>query len=265
MQARTIKQLVFHSPPNRVHALLALGAVVVLAATVLVIALADDHEGVVVNNDNQQNVVVAGTSEPPPESVIGIQGSVGDDEACGTVYVPEPKLDTVMRTTDLAAVNALAEGHRYPSVMITAQAVGQDAVLLTGMRLVDLRIAPPPADGGLFSPACGGSDAPPRNFKVDLDRPNPLVRPTPVMNLDLTSTVPAESFPFKVSGADPEVFHVIVAREQPCDCRFALEVDWVVRGRAGSSRVDNGGAGFRLVVGSSVPAYAANGDTWVRK
>ncbi|MEU7280987.1 helix-turn-helix transcriptional regulator [Streptomyces sp. NPDC045431] len=131
-----------------------------------------------------------------------------------------------------------------------------DAVVLEALhvRVVD-RAAPLPWTAYRMDNGCGGAVTP-RHFAVDLDRPRPLARP--VDGLDASGaevrTIPAVSFPYKVTSSDPEEL-LVSARTAGCDCRWYLELEWSAGGRSGTVRITDGGKPFRTSGTAGRPAY----------
>ncbi|MFF9867941.1 helix-turn-helix domain-containing protein [Streptomyces sp. NPDC013953] len=131
-----------------------------------------------------------------------------------------------------------------------------DAVVLHALhvRVVD-RAAPLPWNAYRMDNGCGGAVTP-RHFAVDLDRPRPLARP--VDGLDASGaevrTIPAVSFPYKVTSSDPEEL-LVSARTAGCDCRWYLELEWSAGGRSGTVRITDGGKPFRTSGTRGRPAY----------
>ncbi|MCP2258789.1 hypothetical protein LX15_002487 [Streptoalloteichus tenebrarius] len=80
--------------------------------------------------------------------------------------------------------------------------------------------------------------------------------------------IPAKPFPFKISRRDSEVFQLNLTRAAPCDCSFALELDWVLHGQRGSTRIENQGKPFRVLVGAdTLPHYRWDpaSSRWTRR
>ncbi|MFV0129792.1 helix-turn-helix domain-containing protein [Streptomyces sp. HMX112] len=131
-----------------------------------------------------------------------------------------------------------------------------EAVVLQALhvRVVD-RAAPLPWYAYRMDNGCGGAVTP-RHFAVDLDRPRPLARP--VDGLDASGaevrTIPAVSFPYKVTSSDPEEL-LVSARAAGCDCRWYLELEWSAGGRSGTVRITDGGKPFRTSGTGGRPAY----------
>ncbi|MEU4448944.1 hypothetical protein AB0K14_38775 [Actinosynnema sp. NPDC050801] len=119
-------------------------------------------------------------------------------DGCSGFYFSQPKAQEALATTDPERLPELAEGRAPMPIRITAQAKGGEDVLLTGMRLVESTVSPPPTTGLVLDPICGGTPVTPRNFQVDLDRPDPTVKPIPMIgDTDDETGYPAVPFPFK--------------------------------------------------------------------
>ncbi|MEU0231967.1 MULTISPECIES: helix-turn-helix transcriptional regulator [unclassified Streptomyces] len=97
-----------------------------------------------------------------------------------------------------------------------------------------------------------GSGVVPQTFAVDLDRPQPGVRPVAGKNGDIV--VPAEDFPYKVASNDPQVLRFDVTTKAH-DVSWYLEVDWSSGDRRGTIRVDDGGRPFRTSALAGRPSY----------
>lgn len=132
---------------------------------------------------------------------------------------------------------------------ITNQTSSSESVLLMGMRVLVLQRKPAPTTGIVVSTGGCGSGIRVRPFSYDLDKTN-----SPIIAKAFRGGPSAVTFPFKVSPNDPEVFRLAV-RDTTCDCRIAVEIDWVVAGKAGKTLLNNGGAGFWIVAAPTVPAY----------
>jgi len=123
-------------------------------------------------------------------------------------------------------------------VYVTVQGSTSDVVVLTRMRVrVQKRLSPPLAT--VIDPCwmCVGAPQPIRAFNLDLDSPNPVLKPDPASR-------ETTNFPYRVSNSDPEVFK-ITADTSNCDCRWKLYLDWASGGKSGSLTIDAGGQPFR--------------------
>ncbi|MFI9207530.1 helix-turn-helix domain-containing protein [Streptomyces sp. NPDC053253] len=141
------------------------------------------------------------------------------------------------------------------------------AVVLQGLHVrVVGRAQPLPWSAYRMDNGCGGAVTP-RHFAVDLDRPRPLARP--VDGYDASGaegrTIPAVSFPYTVTSADPEEL-LVTARTAGCDCRWYLELVWSSEGRSGTVRIGDGeGKPFRTsgIKGRPVHEYDPVGRRWI--
>lgn len=124
---------------------------------------------------------------------------------------------------------------------ITLQSDSSTAIVVTGVKIKILTKTPPPIKGTVILPdGCGGLMSP-RSFNVNLDDLQPEAQPAPGKD---SATAPAD-FPMKVSADDPEqvVLNVATVRHH---VRFAVIVEWVSGGEAGSKTLDNDGQGYEL-------------------
>lgn len=181
---------------------------------------------------------------------------------CGHTYVVDRAPRAVAPPPVAADSGAWAQTHGAVHggealVRITLQGRSpSDAVVLHALhvRVVE-RAAPLPWNAYRMDSGCGGAVTP-RHFAVDLDRPRPLARP--VDGLDASGaevrTIPAVSFPYKVTASDPEEL-LVSARTAGCDCRWYLELEWSAGGRSGTARITDGGKPFRTSGTRGRPAY----------
>lgn len=159
-----------------------------------------------------------------------------------------------------AALGAVHAGET--GVRITLQGRDERAVVLEALRIrvVERRA---PADGRVhrMSSGCGGALTP-RTFDVDLDRQRPVARSVP--GNDTGEPIPAVSFPYRVSAADPEVL-LVTARAARCDCDWVAELRWSGGGRSGTVRIDDDGRPFRTsgAPGRPVHDYDHGAGRWV--
>lgn len=131
---------------------------------------------------------------------------------------------------------------------ITNQTSSRESVLLTGMRVLVLQRKPPPTSGIIVNSGGCGSGITARPFWTDLNKPN-----SPII-AEAVQGYPPVTFPFKISPNDPEVFRLSL-KDTTCDCRIAVEIDWVSGGKAGKTILNNGGPGFWIVAAPKVPTY----------
>ncbi|MFZ4297890.1 helix-turn-helix domain-containing protein [Streptomyces cinereoruber] len=169
------------------------------------------------------------------------------DRAPGTVPPPPPPQDHRSWARSLGAVDG--GGMRLE---LTATGRTADSVVITrvNVRVVG-RSAALPWSAFSMGEGCG-SGVTPQTFAVDLDRPQPGVRPVAGQNGDIT--VPAKDFPYKVASDDPQVLRFDVTTKAH-DVRWYLEVEWSSGDRRGTIRVDDGGRPFRTSATAGRPSY----------
>jgi hypothetical protein len=114
-------------------------------------------------------------------------------------------------------------------VRMVVEAVGESAVLLTGLRPVVLRRE---HATGQLNPHLGAVET--RQFEVLLDTHPPTLHAL------------GRDFPFKVTEDDPEVFDLVV-RTDDGQVHWVLDLEWVSAGRSGVYRVDLAGHPFRTI------------------
>ncbi|MFD5326678.1 helix-turn-helix domain-containing protein [Streptomyces sp. NPDC127092] len=148
---------------------------------------------------------------------------------------------------------------------VSVQGKGAAAVVLQGLhvRVVERRAALPWA-AYRMEEGCGGAVTP-RRFTVDLDRPRPVARSLDGYDASGEGrTLPAVSFPYAVTAAEPEEL-LVSARTAGCDCRWYLELEWSSEGRSGTVRItDEDGRPFRTsgTTGDTL-SYDASGGRWI--
>ncbi|WP_329026209.1 helix-turn-helix transcriptional regulator [Streptomyces sp. NBC_00690] len=147
-------------------------------------------------------------------------------------------------------------------VRLTIQGLGEQAVVLQGLR-VRVAAQRPPQRRNVYgmSLGCGGTMTP-RMFDVDLDAARPTALSVP--GNDSGVEIPAASFPYRVSARDPEIL-LITARTVTCDCDWYLELEWSSADRSGTVRIDDAGRPFRTssVLGGPAYLYDTNDRRWV--
>ncbi|MGW3118510.1 hypothetical protein ACWDBW_15465 [Streptomyces sp. NPDC001107] len=136
------------------------------------------------------------------------------------------------------------------AVDITSQTSSKEAVLLVGMRVLDLQRKAPPTTGIAVADGGCGAGVDVRPFWADLDKSDPLI-------IAKAAAHPPVSFPYKISSSDPEVFKLTL-ENTTCFCAFAVEIDWVAAGKAGRTILDNGGRGFLSSAAPKVAAYTVD-------
>ncbi|MEU1226920.1 helix-turn-helix transcriptional regulator [Streptomyces sp. NPDC005828] len=205
---------------------------------------------------------------PPPPLTWTVASHVWQN-GCGHTYLLERRPGPPPAAAD-ARRWAVARGAVHGGetlVRVSVQGKGAAAVVLQGLhvRVVE-RGTPPPWTGYRMDEGCGGAVTP-RRFTVDLDRPRPVARALDGYDAsgEEGRTLPAVSFPYAVTAAEPEEL-LVSARTAGCDCRWYLELEWSSEGRRGTVRIgDEEGAPFRTsgVKGRPVYAYDSAGRTWI--
>ncbi|MFJ4867143.1 helix-turn-helix domain-containing protein [Streptomyces sp. NPDC088757] len=178
---------------------------------------------------------------------------------CGHTYLvertPPPPPEAADARSWAAARGAVDGGETL--VRVSVQGRGAAAVVLQALhvRVVE-RGAPLPWAAYRMDDGCGGAVTP-RRFEVDLDRPRPVARALDGYDASGQEgrTLPAVSFPYAVSAAEPEEL-LVSAGTAACDCRWYLELEWSSEGRRGTVRIgDEDGAPFRTSGAKGRPVY----------
>lgn len=188
---------------------------------------------------------------------------------CGHTYLvertPPPPPEAADARSWAAAQGAVDGGETL--VRVSVQGKGAAAVVLQALhvRVVE-RGAPLPWAAYRMDDGCGGAVTP-RRFEVDLDRPRPVARALDGYDAsgEEGRTLPAVSFPYAVSAAEPEEL-LVFAGAAGCDCRWYLELEWSSEGRRGTVRIgDEDGAPFRTsgAKGRPVHGYDSVGRAWI--
>lgn len=191
-------------------------------------------------------------------------------DGCGHTYLvertPPPPPGSADARSWAAAQGAVDGGETL--VRVSVQGKGAASVVLQALhvRVVE-RGAPLPWAAYRMGGGCGGAVTP-RRFEVDLDRPRPVARALDGYDAsgEEGRTLPAVSFPYAVSAAEPEEL-LVSAGAVGCDCRWYLELEWSSEGRRGTVRIgDEDGAPFRTsgLRGRPVWEYDSVGLRWVR-
>ncbi|MFJ5710151.1 helix-turn-helix domain-containing protein [Streptomyces sp. NPDC093105] len=188
---------------------------------------------------------------------------------CGHTYLVERTPPPPPEAAD-ARRWAMAQGavHGGETLLrVSVQGKGAAAVVLQGLHVrVVGRAAPLPWPGYRMDDGCGGAVTP-RRFEVDLDRPRPVARALDGYDASGQEgrTLPAVSFPYAVTAADPEEL-LVSARTAGCDCRWYLELEWSSEGRRGTVRIgDEDGEPFRTSGAKGRPLYGYDsvGRAWI--
>ncbi|MFF9339614.1 helix-turn-helix domain-containing protein [Streptomyces sp. NPDC014773] len=206
---------------------------------------------------------------PPPPPLTWTVASHLWKDGCGHTYLaertPPPPPEAADARSWAVAQGAVHGGETL--VRVSVQGKGAAAVVLQGLhvRVVE-RGAPLPWAGYRMDEGCGGAVTP-RRFEADLDRPRPVARALDGYDAsgEEGRTLPAVSFPYAVTAAEPEEL-LVSARTAKCDCRWYLELEWSSEGRRGTVRIgDEEGAPFRTsgVAGGPVYGYDSAGRAWI--
>ncbi|MER5306302.1 helix-turn-helix transcriptional regulator [Streptomyces sp. NPDC002773] len=212
------------------------------------------------------------TPEPAAEPPAPLTWTVASHlwkNGCGHTYLvdrtPPPPPEAADARSWAAAQGAVDGGETL--VRVSVQGKGAAAVVLQALhvRVVE-RGAPLPWAAYRMDDGCGGAVTP-RRFEVDLDRPRPVARGLDGYDASGQEgrTLPAVSFPYAVTAAEPEEL-LVFAGAAGCDCRWYLELVWSSEGRTGTARItDTGGRPFRTsgIAGRPVHEYDAVGGRWI--
>ncbi|MFE5509371.1 helix-turn-helix domain-containing protein [Streptomyces sp. NPDC056529] len=207
-------------------------------------------------------------AEPP----VPLTWTVASDlwkNGCGHTYLvertPPPPPEAADARSWATAQGAVDGGETL--VRVSVQGKGAAAVVLQALhvRVVE-RGAPLPWAAYRTDDGCGGAVTP-RRFEVDLDRPRPVARSLDGYDASGQEgrTLPAVSFPYAVSAAEPEEL-LVSAGTAGCDCRWYLELEWSSQGRRGTVRIgDEDGAPFRTsgAKGRPVHGYDSVERAWI--
>ncbi|MCF3961666.1 hypothetical protein [Streptomyces fuscigenes] len=143
----------------------------------------------------------------------------------------------------------------WPVVSATLQAKTDQAIVVTGAKISVLSQGPLPKRGMVVDVTGCGSGLDPRAFDLDLRTSPAILKPT-IEHTAQGGTVKSRNFPFKVSSGDPEQFAFNV-RHVTGDVRFAITLTWVSDGEPGTTRLDNGGRGYRVMsLPKNLPHYS---------
>ncbi|MFC8789946.1 helix-turn-helix domain-containing protein [Streptomyces cinereoruber] len=253
--------------PRRTPSLLT-PLLVTAAVALVVLALAAALLGRPSRTPSAPTTAPTSSPSPSPEKeqplpftwTIGSQLWQGD---CGYTYLVDRAPRAVAPPPVTADARAWAGAHGAVHggetlVRVTVQGRSPStAVVLHALHVrVVGRAAPPPWDAYRMGEGCGGAVTP-RHFAVDLDRPRPLAKPVDGHDASgaESRTIPAVSFPYKVTASGPEEL-LVSARTAGCDCRWYLELEWSSGDRSGTVRITDGGKPFRTSGIAGRPAYA---------
>jgi len=138
--------------------------------------------------------------------------------------------------------------------VITVQGTGDQAVILTDLR-VDVVRRQPPLAGINLQEACGDVFAA-RYFEAALDEDPPDVGPSIDVRDQGGEDIPHDpiDFPYTVTASDPEQFWIIAWTES-CYCEWTATLEWRVGEKVGETTVRDGDEPFRVSATSDAPAY----------
>jgi hypothetical protein len=185
---------------------------------------------------------------------------------CEGLIVSNSLLESLPERDELTAEWAYKNGGASANniVTLTVQGNSEDAVVLKGIHIVDLELAPAPSDVSAIVPcAGGGGHLDRRYYELVLDKP-PKLTARPGRSEDDEITEPVKDFPFKVSRSDPEYFEFDIAAGPSCLCSWKIGLDWTSRGRSGTTIIDRKFSSIRNVVSDAAVSshYLQNDGTW---
>ncbi|MFB7834776.1 helix-turn-helix domain-containing protein [Streptomyces sp. NPDC056056] len=205
----------------------------------------------------------------PPAPLTWTVASDLWENGCGHTYLvrrtPPPPPEAADARSWAAAQGAVDGGKTLVRVSVQGKSAAAVVLQALHVRVVE-RGAPLPWTAYRMDDGCGGAVTP-RRFEVDLDRPRPVARSLDGYDASGQEgrTLPAVSFPYAVSAAEPEEL-LVSAGAAGCDCRWYLELEWSSEGRRGTVRIgDEDGAPFRTsgAKGRPVYGYDSVGRAWI--
>ncbi|MFE5657229.1 helix-turn-helix domain-containing protein [Streptomyces sp. NPDC056517] len=207
-------------------------------------------------------------AEPPAPLTWTVASDLWKN-GCGHTYLvertPPPPPEAADARSWAAAQGAVDGGETLVRVSVQGKSAAAVVLQALHVRVVE-RGAPLPWAAYRMDDGCGGAVTP-RRFEVDLDRPRPVARALDGYDASGQEgrTLPAVSFPYAVSAAEPEEL-LVSAGAAGCDCRWYLELEWSSEGRRGTVRIgDEDGLPFRTSGAKGRPAYAYDsvGRAWI--
>ncbi|MFB6622172.1 helix-turn-helix domain-containing protein [Streptomyces sp. NPDC056374] len=205
----------------------------------------------------------------PPAPLTWTVASDLWENGCGHTYLvrrtPPPPPEAADARSWAAAQGAVDGGKSLVRVSVQGKSAAAVVLQALHVRVVE-RGAPLPWTAYRMDDGCGGAVTP-RRFEVDLDRPRPVARSLDGYDASGQEgrTLPAVSFPYAVSAAEPEEL-LVSAGAAGCDCRWYLELEWSSEGRRGTVRIgDEDGGPFRTsgAKGRPVYGYDSVGRAWI--
>jgi hypothetical protein len=176
--------------------------------------------------------------------------SVGGPETSTHYYWPgsEDVLNTALTSghslTTESGISELAS-----TITITLQTASTEAVLIKGMRVVNVQRRTNPRAGLFVNVPCNncGAHGDTRYFSIRLDDRSPQVV------ADASGTPGGYYY---VTAGSPEEFQIGVI-DHSCDCTFDLAVDWIDQGTDRSTLLSNAGLHFHTMGSDGLPWYRA--------
>lgn len=177
----------------------------------------------------------------PPELEVYATDVLG----CGPRYFDQPIGSLQKRATEVRSKGGVHIPTTDDPVVLhtTLQGESGQAIVVTGAEVTVLSSEPLPATGSVIADECGGG-VDERVFDVDFSQSPVTVEPQ--IRRTANGTTVGRDFPFKVSSGDPEQF-TFDLQNIDRDVRFAITLKWVSNGEPGSTRLDNGGRGYRVM------------------
>lgn len=177
----------------------------------------------------------------PPELKVYATDVLG----CGPRYFDQPIGSLQKRATEVRSKGGVHIPTTDDPVVLhtTLQGESGQAIVVTGAEVTVLSSEPLPATGSVIADECGGG-VDERVFDVDFSQSPVAVEPQ--IRRTANGTTVGRDFPFKVSSGDPEQF-TFDLQNIDRDVRFAITLKWVSNGEPGSTRLDNGGRGYRVM------------------
>ena len=190
---------------------------------------------------------------------------------CEDFMVPTSLVDSLPGKSQINAQWAYENGGAtLGAAELTVQGKTQDAVVLRGLRLIDVEKHTPPTDVATILPCGpGGGHLGVRYFEVNFgDQPGIIARPSEDENGNLDPDIgePAVKFPFKVSNTEPEIFLLQISGP-PCFCSWRIALDWISMGRSGTTVLDHGFGKIKSNTTKDIDGpfyYGLEDGTWQR-
>lgn len=194
------------------------------------------------------------TAEPDP-----LTATLQFGEDCEGFVLPNSLLRELPKNKDITAKWAYEHGGAtsYGVGFLLLQGTSEDAVILQGMRVIELARASAPSNTSEVMPcSASGGFIRTRYFDVELSQ-----KPKIIPRTDPESGAPQPKFPFKVSNSDPEYFELWV-KGPPCLCSWRIALDWTSRGRSGTLVVDRGFSTILTNTLENLPSYQYDEGRW---